>query len=185
MRVRMSKNIWEFSRKFSDLPLIQTPSQGYGTPTIKPLPDVVPAEHKRPPPRTESSASGAVVSKFVNSPTGKVNRCDSCECQLNDESLCLAEWSSDGSVTFKLADHSSVTLKFSTIWALFKLELILRRETPNFHIFFHSLVNLVAQEGRKMLLCNLNDKEWISSNWLSFKWNVTFKRTRKRPDIAK
>ena len=71
MRDRMSKNIREFSRKFSDLRLIRTPRQGYGTPTIKPLPDVVPAERKRPPPRTESSASGAVVSKFVNSPSEK------------------------------------------------------------------------------------------------------------------
>ena len=71
----------------------------------------------------------------------------------------MAEWSSDGSVRFKLADHSSVTLKFSNIRALFKLELILRREAPNFRIFFHSLVNLVAQKGRRTLLRNLNDKE--------------------------
>ena len=149
----MSKNIREFSRKFLDLQLIRTPRH---CPTLSLLSvsDLCRAL------ATQGKFSiWSCIFKICKQSIGKANRCDSCECQLNDESLCLAEWSSDGSVRFKLADHSSVTLKFLNIRALFKLELILRREVPNFRVFFHSLVNLGAQKGRRTLLRNLNDKE--------------------------
>ena len=66
-------------------------------------------------PRTESSASGAVVSKVVNSLSEK--QIDGIHVNaISMTRVCvLAEWSSDCSVRFKLAAHSSQTLKFSNI----------------------------------------------------------------------